>query len=42
MASKTTNTSQSKSHLAKLGVKQRGDKKVTKIPMEFKALDEIV
>ena len=41
MASKTPNTSQPKSHLAKLGVKQRGDKKVTKIPMEFKALDEI-
>lgn len=41
MASKTPNTSQPKSHLAKLGVKQRGDKKVTKIPIEFKTLDEI-
>ncbi len=33
---------QSKSHLAKLGVKQRGQEKVTKIPISFKPLDAIV
>ncbi len=32
---------QSKSHLAKLGIKQRGHEKVTKIPIAFKSLDEI-
>ncbi len=30
-----------KSHLAKLGVKQRGHKKVTKIPVTFKTMGEI-
>jgi len=42
MTSKTSITSQSKSHLAKLGVKQRGHEKVTKIPISFKPLDQVV
>lgn len=41
MASKIPKTSQAKSHVAKLGIKQRGQEKVTKIPIAFKALDEI-
>ena len=41
MASKNSNTSLPKSHVAKLGVKQRGSEKVTKIPISFKPLDEI-
>ncbi len=41
MTAKNSNTSQSKSHVAKLGVKQRGHEKVTKIPISFKSLDEI-
>jgi len=41
MTSKNSNTSQPKSHVAKLGVKQRGHEKVTKIPISFKSLDEI-
>lgn len=41
MTTKNSNTSQPKSHVAKLGVKQRGHEKVTKIPITFKALDEI-
>jgi len=41
MTVKNSNTSQPKSHIAKLGVKQRGHEKVTKIPISFKPLDEI-
>ncbi len=41
MTSKNSKTSQPKSHVAKLGVKQRGHEKVTKIPISFKSLDEI-
>jgi len=36
------NISSSKSHQAKLGVKQRGHKKVTKIPLNFKPLDGVI
>ena len=41
MASKSTISSQAKSHVAKLGVKQRGHKKVTQIPLAFKTIDEL-
>lgn len=41
MTTKLPRTPQSKSHLAKLGVKQRGHEKVTKIPISFKSLEEI-
>ena len=41
MTTKKKTTPNSKSHLAKLGVKQRGHEKVTKIPITFKPLDEI-
>lgn len=41
MTSKTPNTTQPKSHVAKLGVKQRGHEKVTKIPVAFKFMNEI-
>lgn len=41
MTSKNKNTPISKSHAAKLGVKQRGHEKVTKIPISFKPLDEV-
>lgn len=41
MTSKSPKPSQAKSHVAKLGVKQRGREKVTKIPLTFKAIDEI-
>lgn len=41
MTTKTPRSIQSTSHLEKLGVKQRGREKVTKIPISFKSLDEL-
>ncbi len=41
MTDKPPTVTQSKSHLAKLGVKQRGHEKVTKIPISFKPISEI-
>ncbi len=41
MTSKYSSTTKNKSHIAKLGVKQRGHEKVTKIPVTFKSISEI-
>jgi lipoic acid synthetase len=42
MTTKSTNVPRNKSHIAKLGIKQRGSEKVTKVPITFKAMDDIV
>ncbi|MGH1537150.1 MAG: lipoyl synthase [Gammaproteobacteria bacterium] len=41
MPSKDSVKTKNKSHAAKLGVKQRGHEKVTKIPVTFKSMNEI-
>ena len=41
MKAKNPVMTKNKSHIAKLGVKQRGHKKVTKIPVAFKTMSEI-